>query len=79
MHCGHLVESCGSEWFQSALTATISTTSQDFRQSIDYAAHAIEWHEVVQYHGRRISAIAFDIADKKKSDLCRWIFSSFRV
>ena len=26
MRCGHLIESCGSEWFQSALTATISTT-----------------------------------------------------
>jgi hypothetical protein len=27
MRCGHAVESCGSELFQSALTATISTTS----------------------------------------------------
>ena len=27
MCCGHIVESCCSEWYQSALTATISTTS----------------------------------------------------
>jgi hypothetical protein len=27
MCCGHDVENCGPEWFQSALTATISTTS----------------------------------------------------
>jgi hypothetical protein len=27
MRWGHAIESCGSEWFQSALTATISTTS----------------------------------------------------
>jgi hypothetical protein len=26
MRCGHDFESCGSEWFQSALNATISTT-----------------------------------------------------
>src|ERR1017187_5515976 len=27
MSCSHAIECCGSEWFQSALTATISTTS----------------------------------------------------
>ena len=26
MRCGHLIENCGFEWFQTALTATISTT-----------------------------------------------------
>jgi hypothetical protein len=26
MRCGNAIESCGSEWFQSALAATISTT-----------------------------------------------------
>ena len=26
MRCGHAIESCGSEWFLSALSATISTT-----------------------------------------------------
>jgi hypothetical protein len=26
MRCSRVIESCGSEWFQSALTATISTT-----------------------------------------------------
>jgi hypothetical protein len=33
MCCGHAVESCGSEWFQSALTATISTTSASLQRA----------------------------------------------
>ena len=36
MRCSHLIGSCGSEWFQSALTATISPTRRKpYRTAIE--------------------------------------------
>lgn len=51
MCCGHAVESCGSEWFQSALIATISTTFRSTVSRINLpncSTLTIYWHKKIE-------------------------------